>query len=145
MSGTATWTGAAAVSGTPAGSGTATVSGTAAVTHRDDAARTDLLAQRSRTRQLLHDLRADLDAVFAATAGANVDDEHDPEGATIAFERSQLAVGIQAADTRLEGIEAALARMDTGAYGTCERCGADIGAARLAARPASSRCLACAR
>lgn len=114
------------------------------MTHRDDAARTELLAQRSRTRELLCDLRADLDAVFAATAGANIDDEHDPEGATIAFERSQLTLGIEAAHARVEAIEAALARMDSGTYGTCEQCGADIGVARLAARPASSRCIACA-
>lgn len=128
------------------GGGRATVSQQTTETRRDDArVRADLLAQRSRTQDLRYDLRADLDAVFAATADANVDDEHDPEGATIAFERSQLSRGIEAADARLGDIDAALARLDTGSYGECEHCGADIGAARLAARPASGKCIRCAR
>ena len=37
----------------------------------------------------------------------------------------------------------AIAVLDAGGYGVCEDCGARIGAARLAFRPESTRCLAC--
>ena len=36
-------------------------------------------------------LTAELDDIVAATADANVDDEHDPEGSTIAFERARVS------------------------------------------------------
>ena len=41
-------------------------------------------------------------------------------------------------------IRAALRRMDNGTYGTCANCGADIGAARLAAQPTATTCISCA-
>lgn len=42
-------------------------------------------------------------------------------------------------------IDAALARLDAGEYGTCPRCGEDIEAKRLALDPAAPLCGACAR
>lgn len=45
---------------------------------------------------------------------------------------------------RLEEIEAALARVESGTYGRCEECGARIAAARLEAEPATRWCVACA-
>lgn len=41
-------------------------------------------------------------------------------------------------------IRAALRRMDSGNYGTCANCGADIGAARLEAQPTATTCINCA-
>lgn len=52
--------------------------------------------------------------------GSNADDEHDPEGATIAFERSQLGSLVQQAQRHVSETAAALARLETGTYGTCE-------------------------
>lgn len=86
----------------------------------------------------------DLDAVAAAASGSNADDEHDPEGATIAFEREQLAALRARAQHQLADIDAALRRLGDGTYGACERCGAAIGAARLDALPAARLCLSCA-
>ncbi len=40
-------------------------------------------------------------------------------------------------------IEAALARIEAGTYGVCERCGGPIGADRLRARPVTTFCIAC--
>lgn len=45
----------------------------------------------------------------------------------------------------LREIEAALARMDEGRYGTCVDCGRDIGWARLQAQPTAMRCVQCQR
>lgn len=42
-------------------------------------------------------------------------------------------------------IRAALRRIDAGTYGRCARCGHEIGAARLAALPSATTCVACAR
>ena len=72
------------------------------------------------------------------------DDEHDPEGATIAFERAQLAGLLEAAQDHLGDLDEALGRLREGRYGTCENCGRPIGAGRLAARPAARTCIACA-
>lgn len=79
--------------------------------------------------------------VVLASQGTNIDDEHDPEGATIAFERAQLDALAARAHGRLVEIDAALARLADGLYGRCEVCGEDIGAERLEARPATARCV----
>lgn len=42
----------------------------------------------------------------------------------------------------LDGVEVALGRLDTGEYGRCEVCGAEIEADRLEARPVEARCAA---
>lgn len=89
-------------------------------------------------------LERDLAALMAAAIGANGDDEHDPEGATIGFERAQLTVLLASARHRLAELDAALERVDAGTYGTCVRCGRPIGAERLAARPAATTCVGCA-
>lgn len=43
-----------------------------------------------------------------------------------------------------EQIVAALARIESGQYGTCGSCGGDIAPARLAALPTATNCIACA-
>ena len=90
-------------------------------------------------------LRRDLDRIVEATQSVSTDDEHDPEGATIAFERAQVAALLAQSERRLAELEAAGARLDAGGYGRCEVCGGPIAAERLAVRPAATRCIACAR
>ncbi len=82
--------------------------------------------------------------MVAASRDTNADDEHDPEGATIAFERSQIGALVRQAQLHLAEIDAAMTRLDLGTYGTCEGCGAVIGDGRLEARPAARTCIACA-
>jgi RNA polymerase-binding protein DksA len=43
----------------------------------------------------------------------------------------------------LRAIEAALARVGAGSYGTCEDCGEEIAFERLRAQPAATRCVRC--
>lgn len=85
-----------------------------------------------------------VDDVVGASAGSNADDEHDPEGATIAFERAQLVALVRQARTAVEEIDRALDRLADDRYGLCTRCGEAIAPARLEARPATPWCLACA-
>ena len=82
--------------------------------------------------------------MVAASRDSNADDEHDPEGATIAFERAQLAAILKQATGELAEVDAALERVADGTYGTCERCGQPIAPARLEARPTARYCIACA-
>ena len=76
--------------------------------------------------------------------GSNLDDEHDPEGATIAFEREQLTALRRQACDRIVEIDEALQRLAAGTYGMCEQCGAVIPDERLAIRPAARTCVRCA-
>nr|WP_231121809.1 TraR/DksA C4-type zinc finger protein [Motilibacter peucedani] len=81
---------------------------------------------------------------MAASADSNADDEHDPEGATIGFERAQLSALLEQSRARLLELDAALARVEAGTYGTCEVCGQPVAAGRLEARPTARTCVSCA-
>ena len=100
---------------------------------------------RRQTRERISDLQRELDGVMAASAASNADDEHDPEGATIAYEREQLAAMVAAARSSESEVEAAIRRVEDATYGRCVLCGAPIGPERLAARPATPHCVECAR
>ena len=82
--------------------------------------------------------------IVAASEASNADDEHDPEGATIAFERQQVAALQQAVERSRLDLERALSLLGGEAYGTCEGCGGPIGAERLEARPTARQCVSCA-
>jgi DnaK suppressor protein len=109
-----------------------------------DEARTRLEAERQRVHGRLAALTGDYASVVAASLDTNADDEHDPEGATIAFERSQIGALVAQARAHLAEVDLAVERLDDGTYGTCERCGDPIPAGRLEARPTARRCVACA-
>lgn len=108
-------------------------------------AREHLEDERRRTLQRLAALTGDYDEVVAASRDTNADDEHDPEGATIAFERSQIGALVRQAEQNLSQVDAALERVAQGTYGTCRTCGRPIGAGRLEARPVATECIDCAR
>lgn len=99
-----------------------------------------------RVRRLAHvaALRRTLADLVAASESSNADDEHDPEGATIAFERSQLSAQLDAAQAALDEVAPALDRVGDGSYGICRVCGRPIAAARLVARPTATACVTCA-
>lgn len=104
------------------------------------------LAEEHRAAQeRLTALSREYDGVVAASESSNADDEHDPEGSTIAFERSQLGALIAQTRTHLREVEAARARLADGSYGICESCGRPIAPGRLSARPTARRCIDCAR
>jgi DnaK suppressor protein len=110
-----------------------------------DDVRRRLADERRRTEERLAQLTQDFDAVVAASRDTNADDEHDPEGATIAFERSQVDALVRQAQQQLAEIKLAVRRVADGTYGTCETCGNPIGEARLEARPTARVCIVCAR
>ena len=103
-----------------------------------------LTALRSDLAGRLRELTGSFDELVAASADSNADDEHDPEGATIAFERSQLDTIVRHVRHQVAETDAALARVEAGTYGVCAACGRAIPAARLEARPVARTCVGCA-
>jgi DnaK suppressor protein len=103
-----------------------------------------LVQELARADELVDRLEVEHARMMSAAEESNADDEHDPEGATLAFERQQLAALLDQTRVSRADLVDALVRVDTGAYGVCERCGAAIGDARLEARPAARTCITCA-
>ncbi|MFC4021518.1 TraR/DksA family transcriptional regulator [Micromonospora sp. GCM10011542] len=106
--------------------------------------RDELLRLRASAEAEAATLARGLEALFAASRDSNADDEHDPEGATIGFERAQLTALLAGARERIAALDDALRRVDAATYGVCERCGQPIAEERLAALPFARCCMACA-
>ena len=89
-------------------------------------------------------LARELDEIVESAQLANVDDEHDPDGSTIAYERAKVLALLAAARRDLEAIDVALQRADDDSYGVCRSCGRPIGDERLEALPTTTTCVTCA-
>lgn len=111
-----------------------------------DAARTRevLEGERERTLAAVRALERDREGIVESARLAAVDDEHDPEGATLGFERAHVESLLATARGRLDDLDRALERVAAGTYGICTSCGRPIGPGRLAARPATALCISCA-
>ena len=111
-----------------------------------EAAKARLNFDREQTLWQIADLGREFAAIVASAAdgSAGSDDEHDPEGATVAFERQHVAALLDRARAHLEAIDTAFRKLNSGRYEICDICGRPIGAERLAARPASLTCVRCA-
>jgi DnaK suppressor protein len=103
-----------------------------------------LATLRAAVLEQLGALEREFSGIVDSAGSAGADDEHDPEGATIAFERQHVAALAAQARARLAQIDAALRRLAAGSYGRCEACGQPIAAARLTARPETATCITCA-
>jgi DnaK suppressor protein len=103
-----------------------------------------LVAERAGALRRVAALEREFAELAEAASAGGTDDEHDPEGATLAFERQHAAALLEQARDQQAAIEAALERVREGRYGLCSRCGQPIGDDRLAARPAALTCIRCA-
>lgn len=103
-----------------------------------------LTTDRESTMVQIAALTRDWDDIVASSALVANDDEHDPEGATIAFERAHLQAQLDRARGRLDELDQTFERLRQDAYGVCESCGRPIAFERLRARPAARTCIECA-
>ena len=109
-------------------------------------AKSRLASDRDQTLGRIVELEREFAAIVtsAREGSAGGDDEHDPEGATVAFERQHIAALAAQAREHLAAIDTALTKINSGIYEICDMCGGEIGEERLAARPASLICVRCA-
>jgi DnaK suppressor protein len=103
-----------------------------------------LADERRDAEAQLCELEAELGRIVEASEGANLDDEHDPEGATVAFERALVDTLRAAAQARIDAVMATEAALADGRYGYCTVCNAWIGDERLEALPMATCCVHCA-
>ena len=107
-------------------------------------ARSRLEDLRAATTRRAETLASSFDAIVEAACDVATDDEHDPEGHTIAWERQQIAALLDETRATLADIDAAEKRLNDGLYGTCATCVLKITVERLDALPATPTCINCA-
>ena len=98
--------------------------------HDPELARSRLNTDRDEALGRVAELEDEFAAIVTSTSqgSAGGDDEHDPEGATVAFERQHVAALIASVRDHLTAIDAALRKVDSGTYEICDICGGPIGA-----------------
>ena len=104
-----------------------------------------LLAEQQDALASEESLLAEYEGILEASVDANLDDEHDPEGATVGYERARVASLLAQARARLSALAAASDRIRTGVYGDCSQCGQPISFDRLMAFPTAVACVSCAK
>jgi RNA polymerase-binding transcription factor DksA len=101
-------------------------------------------AEQERTARQIASLEAVLAAIIEGSELVSTDDEHDPEGATVAYERAQALALLRQARVDGDALAVTRRRLEQGRPVTCADCGRDIGLERLAALPTTGRCVRCA-
>jgi DnaK suppressor protein len=109
----------------------------------------DVRARIERVRDRLRRLEAGVAdglAVAARDAAGELSqyDNHPADGATTTFGRELDAGLSQGLQERLHRVDRALAKLDDGTYGRCDRCGEPIPPERLTVEPEAIWCLRCA-
>lgn len=105
------------------------------------ALRDELVRQRDDLRREIEEHGADPETdevTFDGDAGFS-DRSHSTE------ERSRVISVVRALRSNLHDVELAIAKIDAGTYGACERCGNPIGTERLEAIPWALLCIDCKR
>jgi DnaK suppressor protein len=113
-------------------------------TRQLSALRVHLNADREKTAHLITSIENEMGAFVDARRDTATDDEHDPEGPTLAFERSQASAILGQSVRHVREIDAAIERMDEGTYGLCAVCHGPIKLGRLQVRPQAPLCITCA-
>ena len=101
-------------------------------------------AARRRILARIEFLSATVATIVEGAEFTSTDDEHDPEGATIAYERAQAIALLRDARFELEAIDAATSRLERGERTVCRGCGRPVGLERLLALPTTEMCVRCA-
>ena len=108
-----------------------------------DKYRSRILQEKERFERDLADLRAS--DGMSAEVGDSTDSDinHPADSGTEMFERTKDLALRANVGAMLGQIDEALAKLDAGTYGTCDRCGQQIAPARLEALPYATLCVTC--
>lgn len=99
-------------------------------------------------KELLTSRRTDLAkvALTAKEEGIGVSTDDLPDEVDLASSESEQSMKLRLRDRELillKKIDKALEKIEAGEYGTCEKCGEEIGMKRLEARPVTDLCIRC--
>jgi DnaK suppressor protein len=107
--------------------------------------RGELNARRTSYRVQVDRLSSAIDELAEAGATPDLgDDEEFAEADSVHVERDRVLALRAQTRLRLDEIEAALLRLESGAYGACRTCRRPIPVARLEAVPEATQCVGCA-
>lgn len=102
---------------------------------------------RQRLEQLYTDLDRSASTLEAEGAGTGSElsslDQHPADAATDLQDADRQGAVLETISDQRSQVEAALARLDNGTYGTCVDCGQPLDEERLEARPEAARCMPC--
>jgi DnaK suppressor protein len=105
----------------------------------------ELSARRTSYREQVERLGAAADELAEAREAPDLGDEQGfAEADSISVERDRILSLEAIARQRVDEIDAALHRLDAGAYGACRSCRRAIPVARLETVPEATQCVACA-
>ena len=101
-------------------------------------------AEQERTGRQIASLEAIVAGIVEASELISTDDEHDPEGATIAYERAQASALLRQARADRDALLVTRRRLELSQRVVCAVWGRNIDFERVAAVPTTSRCVRCA-
>jgi DnaK suppressor protein len=110
-----------------------------------DRLREELLEERRRVVGAISYLHAENPGSMRDESQEPGMDNHLGDSASVTLDREIDYTLEENAEHVLAEIDAALARMEDGTYGTCRTCGRPISDERLAAMPYASQCIDCKR
>ena len=109
------------------------------------ALRERLLQERERLSREIADLDADLSKSLEDSSEESPYDQHMAETAAVTLDREVDLTLEENARAAMTQIDRALAKLENGSYGHCDKCGRAIGDARLEIAPFATLCVDCKR
>jgi DnaK suppressor protein len=110
-----------------------------------EALKARLLEERERLSREIAELDADLSESLEDSSEESPYDQHMAETAAVTLDREIDLTLQETARAALMQTDRALAKLDNGSYGRCDKCGGPIGDARLEIAPFATLCLDCKR
>lgn len=108
-----------------------------------DALRAQLEAEKARLTEIVEEIDRDERDSLSEASGENAYRDHMADQGSATFERELDMTLEENARVSLNEVNAALARIEAGTYGVCDRCSAEIPVGRLEAYPTAAMCIAC--
>ena len=107
--------------------------------------RSALLEERARVLHAIEYLHEESPGSISDATDEMTQDQHLAETATVTFDREMNYTLEENSEHVLSAIDAALARIEEGTFGTCRTCGSEIPQERLEAIPYATQCIDCRR